>query len=192
MGAKERIFAKTYDEVRADHRHRYEWVSQFVPGKMVLDAACGCGYGSALLADAGARVVGVDKSQEAIDFARAAWARPRLQFYQADLMYSELPRVDVAVSFETVEHLKRPKLFLRELSLRGVRRLFVSVPNEDVFPYSPEANRFHFRHYTPRQLEKRLAECGWEVLDWYGQVDKHAPVTEGAKGRTIIAHAVLA
>jgi len=192
VSAKERIFARSYDEVRADHRNRYEWVAKQVGGRFVIDAACGCGYGSAILADAGCRVLGIDNSAEAIEFARAAWSRERLEFRHADLMYAELPHADAAVSFETIEHLKRPKLFLRELRLREISRLFVSVPNEEEFPHASAGNRFHLRHYTPRQLAKRLRECGWEVVDWYGQADKMAPVTEGAKGRTIIASAVLA
>lgn len=192
MSANERIFASSFDEVRPDHRFRYEWVAQFLRGKYVLDAACGCGYGSAILSDAGNTVLGIDNSAEAIKFAAATWDRPRVKFRQADLMYAELPSVDVAVSFETIEHLKRPKLFLRELSLRHIPRLFVSVPNEEEFPFSTAGNPFHFRHYTASQLEKRLRECGWEVIGWYGQEGKKSPVTEGAKGRTIIAEAVLA
>lgn len=192
MSARERLYAKTLDEVRADHRQRYEWVAKQIGGKFVIDAACGCGYGSAILADAGNRVLGIDNSAEAIEFAQAAWSRDRLEFRQADLMYAELPCAEAAVSFETIEHLKRPKLFLRELSLRRIPRLFVSVPNEEDFPHASTGNRFHHRHYTARQLEKRLRECGWEVVDWYGQADKQAPVTDGAKGRTIIAAAVLA
>lgn len=192
MSARERLLAKTMAEVRADHRHRYEWVSKMVAGRFVIDAACGCGYGSAILSDAGCRVLGLDYSQEAIDFAEKNWRRPRVEFRQADLMYAELPRADAAVSFETIEHLKRPKLFLRELSLRRIPRLFVSVPHEDEFPFATAGNRFHFRHYTARQLQRRLLECGWDVIGWYGQAGKKSPVTEGPRGRTIIAEAVLA
>jgi SAM-dependent methyltransferase len=190
LRAQERIFAKTFDEVRADHRHRYEWAGKRLSGKLVLDAACGCGYGSAILARYGCRVIGIDNSETAITFAEKAWNRPKVHFRHGDLQYLELPRVDAAVSFETIEHLENPKLFLRELTLCGVRRLIVSVPNEDEFPHAKSGNRFHFRHYTAGDLSELLVSCGWGVVAWYGQADKQARVTEGAKGRTIIADAL--
>lgn len=44
-----------------EHLARYLFAQQFVKGLAVLDVACGVGYGSALLADAGARrVVGLE------------------------------------------------------------------------------------------------------------------------------------
>ncbi len=40
--------------VRYQHLERYRWAAKFVAGKRVLDVACGTGYGTALLANAGA------------------------------------------------------------------------------------------------------------------------------------------
>ena len=42
---------------------RYLWASQLVAGRDVLDAGCGAGHGSRILAEAGGRhVIGVDSS----------------------------------------------------------------------------------------------------------------------------------
>src|SRR5208337_4385431 len=43
--------------VRYQHLERYRWAAKFVAGKRVLDVACGTGYGTALLANAGAAQV---------------------------------------------------------------------------------------------------------------------------------------
>ncbi len=190
MSARERLYAKTLDEVRADHRHRYEWAAKMLAGKTVLDAACGCGYGSAILSEAGCRVFGLDNSAEAIEFAEENWGVPRVHFTRADLMADPLPRADAIVSFETVEHLKRPKQFLRAALETGANRLLISSPNEDHWPHAESGNKFHARHYTPGQLAKRLRECGWLVTGWYKQVGKTSPVELGTEGRTIIAEAV--
>ncbi|MGO9598768.1 MAG: hypothetical protein ACLP7Q_12335 [Isosphaeraceae bacterium] len=40
--------------VRYQHIERYRWAAEFVVGKRVLDVGCGSGYGSAMLASAGA------------------------------------------------------------------------------------------------------------------------------------------
>src|SRR5215207_137502 len=43
--------------IDAEHRGRYWWAAQVAPGRDVLDAACGTGYGSAILRTAGAKSV---------------------------------------------------------------------------------------------------------------------------------------
>jgi ubiquinone/menaquinone biosynthesis C-methylase UbiE len=49
--------------VEAEHLARYWWVAQGVAGLRVLDAGCGVGHGSLILAQAGARkVVGIDSA----------------------------------------------------------------------------------------------------------------------------------
>lgn len=55
-----------------------------VRGKRVLDAACASGEYTAYLLDAGADVVGVDKSRAMLDLARERAAN-RAQFVEADL-----------------------------------------------------------------------------------------------------------
>jgi len=54
------------------HLARYLWASREVRERAVLDAACGVGYGTAMMAEEGkaTRVVGLDLSPEAIDQAR--------------------------------------------------------------------------------------------------------------------------
>jgi 2-polyprenyl-3-methyl-5-hydroxy-6-metoxy-1,4-benzoquinol methylase len=71
--------------VRHQHTTRYEWVTQFVGGKKVLDVACGTGYGAVLLAKAGAeKVDGFDCSKEAVDHASSRYSHPVLSFSVAD------------------------------------------------------------------------------------------------------------
>src|SRR5882757_2463526 len=63
------------------HLAVYEWIGAQVGGKRVVDMACGEGYGSDLLAAAGAAsVVGVDANPEAHEHARRRYRRPNLRF----------------------------------------------------------------------------------------------------------------
>src|SRR5437763_7748643 len=51
---------------------RYWWAAQFAEGRRVLDAGCGLGYGSSILARAGASaVVGVEAAEPVVEAARA-------------------------------------------------------------------------------------------------------------------------
>lgn len=146
-----------------------------------MDLACGVGYGSFILARAGVRSVGIDRDAEAIRYARKHYAHALAQF-----QVGEEPgggKFDAAVCFETIEHIEDPRPLLRSLR-RSASRLIASVPNEEKFPYRGYA--FHFRHYTPAQFEALLAECGWRIVEWWGQVGPQSDVERNAQGRTSI------
>jgi 2-polyprenyl-3-methyl-5-hydroxy-6-metoxy-1,4-benzoquinol methylase len=71
--------------VEREHLERYRYAEQFVAGKDVLDVACGTGYGSAILARAGARsVTGLDVSPEAVQFADQNYASATVRFLHGD------------------------------------------------------------------------------------------------------------
>lgn len=193
MAATERLYKSDLDDVRQDHLSRYRWAAERVGGGHVIDAACGCGYGSSIFADHGCKVTAIDVSEVALTYGKKHWDRPSISWVQMDLLNEPvLPEADVVVSFETVEHLKRPKRFLRAAH-EAAPRLLLSVPNEAVFPWSKAKNPFHCRHYTKDQLEKRLRECGWTVQAWFGQRDKFSMVWPDLEdGRTLIVDAVRA
>jgi hypothetical protein len=75
--------------------------------------------------------------------------------------------------------------------------LYASVPNESVFPWKQYDRHgdavtieFHFRHYTKREFQDLLAECGWRINAWFGQSGAESDVEPGlVGGRTLIAKA---
>ena len=77
MRSPERIVPdETEPGIVALHLKRYEFAQPYCAGREVLDAGCGVGYGTAFLAETARRVVGVDRSGDAIDYARTRYARP--------------------------------------------------------------------------------------------------------------------
>ena len=167
--------------MEADHLARYEFARDFVAGKEVLDIACGAGYGSALLAEAGAaRVHGVDISEEAIGHARELYGSDRTQFDTGDLYaFDPGTRYDVIVSFATIEHVDDHEAALANLHrlLRSGGRLIVSSPNRPIT--SPRArslddrpaNPYHVREFTVPELCQALERHGFRVAagDVFGQ-----------------------
>jgi len=183
------------DEIRADHLNRYKFALQRVkqvdvnPRFRVLDAACGCGYGSSILNELG-RVVGVDISQDAIDYARKNYHGPG--YVLGSILEKPWCGVfDVLTSFETIEHLKEPEKALKLFrdSVDGL--FFVSVPNESVNPFNADdfaGDEYpHQRHYTPDELDELLSAADFKVIERYCQKDKRPGVVEpGTDGRFLV------
>jgi ubiquinone/menaquinone biosynthesis C-methylase UbiE len=143
--------------IYAEHVARYRLAAQFASGRRVLDAGCGEGYGTALLASSGpASVVGVDVDEATIEHARERYGQ---EFHVGDL--AELPfddaSFDVVVCFETIEHITEAGRalaeFRRVLAEEGL--LLISTPNPTEYVVE---NEFHVREYTPVEFAKLLDE----------------------------------
>lgn len=167
----------------AEHLVRYWWAAAAADGADVLDAACGVGFGTALLAGAGARsATGVDLSEEAVAAARARCGAAA-GFVVADVM--ELPfaddAFDLAVCFETIEHIARPERVITELRrvLRPSGTLVISSPNPGV---SPPGNPHHERELPPAELADELARA-FAHVELYGQQSWFASALVNAADR---------
>lgn len=158
----ERFTPECVREIWYEHWHRYAFALPLVRGKRVLDAACGEGYGSNLLASAAAQVIGVDISPEAVTHARVRYSdKSNLSFCVGDAAALDFPdrSFDVVVSFETLEHLAAQQEliagFARVLTDDGV--LLISSP--DKANYSDVAgfrNEFHVRELYREELLELL------------------------------------
>ncbi|MET0230156.1 MAG: class I SAM-dependent methyltransferase [Rhodanobacteraceae bacterium] len=158
----ERFTPECVREIWYEHWHRYAFARRLVAGKRVLDCACGEGYGSALLSDVAAEVVGVDVDDVSIAHARERYgARANLHYEKADATALDFAdaRFDVVVCFETLEHVEKQAEmlagFARVLSEDGI--LVISSP--DKHQYSEVAgfrNEFHVRELYRDELVELL------------------------------------
>lgn len=175
----------TLDQIRADHVQRYLFASNMADPGSILDLACGCGYGSKILHDAGFDVTGGDICKEALDYARKNYPGP--YYIQADCENPPSGHFDTLVTFETIEHLKKPSDFLSRVDCS---LLICSVPNEERYPFKAENFKDdeypHFRHYTPKELDSLLEESGFSVKERWCQKDKNGVITPGTDGMFLI------
>ena len=105
----------------------YEWIAERCGGLRVADLACGEGYGSDLLAERAAEVIGVDANPEAFEHARARYQRRNLSFRRA-LVEEFDQQVDVVVFLQTIEHTPEPDRLLARIA--AVAPLaYISTPN---------------------------------------------------------------
>ena len=171
-GQIERIVPGTppFERQVAGHISRYKFVAGYVEGKRILDISCGTGYGSELLSQEAKEVIGGDLSEEAVNYARLHYQKSNLQFQVMDITKVRMAdeTVDIVVSLETFEHLKRPEKAAREchriLKKKGL--LILSVPNGEID--RKEGNKFHLQFFTLLQL-RNLLEPYFRIIRTLGQ-----------------------
>jgi SAM-dependent methyltransferase len=170
----ERFIPGTKGEIWIEHWHRYHFAARWAAGKRVLDVACGEGYGTAFLARGAAQAIGVDLSSAAVEHARAAYAGlPNLEFHCAPCTRLPLPdaSVDVAISFETIEHIAGQEAFIAELSrvLTPEGVLVLSCPNKLEYTDKRDYhNEFHVKELYRAELAQLLG-ARFPHASWYGQ-----------------------
>ena len=144
------------------HVERYRLAAEYARDADVVDCACGTGYGSSMLAQAGARSVqGVDLDRSALVFARGRHAHERITYYEADaLRYAVSPPPTLWVSLETVEHLPNPRAYVARVAkaLPSGGRFIASVP----VTVSTDGNPHHLWDFTRESFRKLLTEHGFE------------------------------
>jgi len=145
------------------HTFRYGLARGFLqPGDRVLDAACGCGYGAQILSHQGGWVYGLDVDEEALTHARDRYDAPNITWEQVNLDEADtLPVVDVAVSFETVEHLEDPERFVSLLREATARLMIVSAP---VIP-TVGTNKHHKHDFSEESFRALVLNEDWTLYE---------------------------
>lgn len=161
------------------HLSIYSFARQLCQNKIVLDAGSGTGYGSAYLANNGARLVwGIEASEIAKDFSESYFKRNNLKYKLMDLQkicgFDE-NYFDVIFSSNVLEHVPNVMSFF----FSGVKlikedgMLILAVP-----PVVREGdwdenirNIYHLNIWTPRQWHAVVnmffeeVECFWHGFD---------------------------
>ena len=149
------------------HLVRYQFARQFCTNKIVLDSACGTGYGSTLLHDVARHVIGIDIDPESISYAEEHYPFPNIQFMvmnSEELAFSS-NSFDVVCSFETVEHVSDADGFLNELVrvLRPDGICLISAPNPHWTTLTPK-NPHHVQEWNRSDFDRYLKR-------FFGHVD---------------------
>jgi SAM-dependent methyltransferase len=172
----ERFLPECSGEIAYEHWHRYAFARLLAADRDVLDAACGEGYGTALLGSVAASAVGVDIDAGVVARATAVYGRgDRIRFVEGSCAQLPLPdaSMDVVVSFETIEHLRaadQPPMiaeFARVLRPGGF--LIISSPNKRLYSDARAyVNEFHLNELYRADLEGLLG-AAFPAQRWYHQ-----------------------
>ena len=146
------------------HTFRYHLARGFLePTDVVVDIACGCGYGSQILAAGCAEVYGYDVDEQALDQARKYDVPGKTHFAVMDLeTVDDLPRCDVIVSFETIEHIDNAERLAPIMKASASRLIIMSTPWRDT--KSPHHKRAFFTEQELYDMFQGDEWALWEIV----------------------------
>src|SRR5258706_392578 len=149
--------------IALEHWHRYLFAARYTSRKIVLDLACGDGYGSDYLAANASHVYGIDISGPTIALAKDKYNRANLQFLVGSC--TDIPladkTVDVVVSFETIEHHDQHSKMMMEFKrvLKPVGMLIISTPDKSQYSEMLGIrNPHHVKELLREEFQSLLAE----------------------------------
>jgi len=149
------------------HQSRYLFAAQqLTSDALVLDCACGSGYGSYILKDYCSRVIGVDIDQQAVDFANRTYTAENLSYLCGDIraLSKTLEPVDTVICLETLEHVSDPRIlmdgFMNVLKPDG--KFIVSTPVRERSRDNP-LNSYHVLEFTIDDLKRILGHYFYDV-----------------------------
>jgi SAM-dependent methyltransferase len=152
------------------HRFRYHLAKGFVDvGDNVLDLGCGTGYGTEILSEVALHVLGVDLEPSNIACCRDKHSRDNTDFICEDLEKWNIPKCDVAVQFENLEHLYDPKAFVKKLKKKVKKFIIMSVPfgaehlievNGDI--QADKDSTHHSVFDTPNKVRELFIDKHWQ------------------------------
>jgi len=160
--------------INYEHLHRYQFAGEFVKDKVVLDLACGEGYGSHLLAGNAKRVIGIDIDGPTIRRASQKYFKSNLEFIIGSI--TDIPIIeehcfDTIICFEALEHVKDHDRLMSEVKrlLKENGLFIVSTPDKRLHADRPDyRNPFHLKELYLQEL-KVLLERYFKKNLIYGQ-----------------------
>lgn len=148
------------------HVVAYRFAARLVAGRRVLDAGCGEGYGTELLASSARTVTGIDLEHPVLARAGARYGSTRFALGNLVGLPFASASFDAVVSLQVIEHLHSPVDFLAECRrvVRPGGLLVLATPNRLTFtPEGAVRNLFHTVEFSPPELRATLARSFSEV-----------------------------
>lgn len=150
------------------HIGRYQAGRSVIKDKIVLDIACGSGYGTKLMAPHAKEVYGVDIDKQTITYAKKHFSAKNITYLVGN--GTEIPldddSVDVVVSYETIEHIEDYEGFMKEVKrvLKKNGLFLLSTPNDAEYM---EGNHFHIHEFVYDELKSLVGKYFKHHKDYF-------------------------
>lgn len=129
----------------------YRNLSRCIAWNSVLEAGCGDGVGSAILAQKASTFIGTDKLARNVAFAKALYSWLDFEVWDVQTPWRG-QQVKSVVCVEALEHVANPEKALANLIAAATQEVWISTPNGRVKGEHPPSNPYHVQEFTPREL----------------------------------------
>ena len=161
--------------MRVEHLGRYYFAADLLKNyKKILDVACADGYGTKILSQNAISVVGVDRNENYLSVAKTKYNNDNIEYECVDLDSDTINgSYDGIVCFETLEHLKYPYNFLKNLyeilDENGI--IILSIPNSEyeIIENGKNKDFLHLHVFTYKDIVEKLQNVGFYINKVYGQ-----------------------
>lgn len=166
---------KSDDNSINEHFSRYKFAKKYLkPDFIVLDAACGTGYGSEFISDSVEKVIGIEISDHALEWGKKHHQKTNIEFKKGNLNNPlDVPSesVDTVISFETLEHVENQENMLSEFNrvLKPGGLFFISSPDREILTEKAgDDNKFHIHELSKKEFVSLLKKY-FKIEELYGQ-----------------------
>ncbi|MEO5947350.1 MAG: class I SAM-dependent methyltransferase [Chitinophagaceae bacterium] len=169
----ERLVTQITNETMLEHLHRYSIALSYAINKRILDIACGEGYGVNLLSKKAKHVLGIDIDASTIRQAQNKYTANNIEFRVGSILNipSEDNSFDVITCFETLEHVEKHEMLIKELKrvLTPEGLLIISTPEKGNNSKSYiSKNPYHKKELNKIELNNLLSYY-FNYLKFYSQ-----------------------
>ena len=150
-------------ETYLHHLNRYRFADNVLPKNIqVYDFGCGTGYGSNVLRKNNRFVIGFDRDEESIEYAKKKYDSK--WYICRDLNDFSFTYTDAITMFETLEHLKKKqgKALLDKVN-KFANYLVLSTPKDARLG----KNKYHLSQWTIEEIKECLQ--GFDTVSVFGQ-----------------------
>lgn len=175
----------TYNNREWDRCRQYEVTHLFrhVRAETILDVGCGCGYHDLLMANRAdvRQVYGIDYSPISIEMAEREYPHAKVSRQVADIhaLGTDIPQVDLVVSFQVIEHTTDPARFLRQCANHARSGGYVAVFTPNRLRLANRLRRMlglplrlsdpqHFQEFTAAELSALGRDEGLQPFVSFG------------------------
>ena len=127
----------------------YKHLARNVTNRTVMEAGCGNGLGTAILERTAESIIGTDKLQRNVDFAKCLY--PWIDFEVWDINKPSTKRASIVVCIETIEHVANPRAAIKNLLAVATDKLYIGTPN-GLGKKRPPDNPYHVCEYTTYEM----------------------------------------
>jgi len=143
---------------------RYNWASQFIQDKDVLEVACGAGIGLGYLAKKAKTIIGCDYDANLVKIAKDYY-KGRVNILQCDAqnLPFEDKSFDVVILFEAIYYIPSAQKFFDECKrvLRKNGILLICMANKDCEGFNPSP--FSIKYFSVPELYNLLNRNNFET-----------------------------